>query len=75
MPVAMRRAAPRASGVIGLTALAVVLPLGLIFYQSVLDAPFFSPHHSAAGAFEFIFADSDFWDASRTRSLIAGAWR
>ena len=46
-----------------LTALAVFLPLGLIFYQSLLNAPFFAPHKLGLGAFEFIFADADFWDA------------
>ena len=63
---------PRA-GVVGLTALAVCLPLGLIFYQSLLDAPFFAPHKLGTGAFSFIFADSDFWDALKNSLVIAGA--
>ena len=63
---------PRA-GVIGLTALAVCLPLGLIFYQSLLDAPFFAPHKVGVGAFQFIFADSDFWDALKNSLVIAAA--
>ncbi len=58
-------------GVIGLTALAVFLPLGLIFYQSLLNAPFFMPHKLGIGAFEFIFADSDFWDALENSLIIA----
>ena len=58
---------------IGLTALAVGLPLGLILYQSLLDAPFFAPHHVGLGAFSFIFADSDFWDALENSLVIAGA--
>ncbi len=69
----MRTQAPRIA-VIGLTALAVFLPLGLIFYQSLLNAPFFAPNkHVGIGAFEFIFADSDFWDAFRNSLVIAGS--
>jgi iron(III) transport system permease protein len=68
----VRVSLPRAS-VIGLTALAVFLPLGLIFYQSLLDAPFFAPHRFGVGAFEFIFADGDFWDALRNSLVIAAA--
>jgi iron(III) transport system permease protein len=68
----VRVSLPRAS-VISLTALAVFLPLGLIFYQSLLDAPFFAPHRFGVGAFEFIFADGDFWDALRNSLVIAGA--
>ncbi len=64
------RALPRLS-VIALTALAVFLPLGLIFYQSLLDAPFFMPHKAGIGAFEFIFADPDFWDSLRNSIIIA----
>ena len=59
--------------VIGATAIAVGLPLGLIAYQSLLDAPFFAPHHVGVGAFSFIFADSDFWDALKNSLVIATA--
>ena len=58
---------------IALTALAVCLPLGLIFYQSLLDAPFFAPHKIGTGAFSFIFDDSDFWDALKNSVVIATA--
>jgi iron(III) transport system permease protein len=68
----MRLGLSRAA-VIGLTALAVGLPLGLILYQSLLDAPFFAPHRVGLGAFAFIFADSDFWDALRNSLVIAAA--
>ncbi len=68
----MRIAVARTS-VIGLTALAVFLPLGLIFYQSFLDAPFFMPHKIGIGAFEFIFADGDFWDSLENSLIIATA--
>jgi iron(III) transport system permease protein len=61
------------TSVIGVTALAVFLPLGLIFYQSLLNAPFFLPHKISAGAFEFIFADSDFWDSLENSLIIATA--
>ncbi len=67
----MRTTAPRL-GVIGLTALAVFLPLGLVFYQSLLNAPFFVPDKTLGlGAFRFIFADSDFWDSLRNSVVIA----
>src|SRR6266568_3843660 len=68
----MRAVLPRV-GVISLTALAVFLPLGLIFYQSLLDAPFFMPHKVSLGAFEFIFAESDFWDALKNSLIIASS--
>ncbi|MGZ5242258.1 MAG: ABC transporter permease, partial [Caldimonas sp.] len=62
------------SSVIGLTALAVFLPLGLIFYQSLLNAPFFMrPRVLGIGAFDFIFADSDFWDSFKNSLIIAGS--
>ena len=58
--------------VILVTAIAVLMPLGLIFYQSLLSAPFFSPDKKLGfGAFEFIFADSDFWDAFLNSIIIA----
>jgi len=65
------RLGPARGGVIGLTALAVFLPLGLIFYQSLLNAPFFMPHRMGLGAFKFIFADSDFWDSLENSLIIA----
>jgi iron(III) transport system permease protein len=68
----MRASLPRI-GVISLTALAVFLPLGLIFYQSLLNAPFFMPGKTLGlGAFEFVFAESDFWEAFRNSLIIAG---
>ena len=66
----MRAALPRI-GVIALTAVAVFLPLGLIFYQSLLDAPFFMAHKVSLSAFEFIFAESDFWEALKNSLIIA----
>ncbi|HEY3584146.1 MAG TPA: iron ABC transporter permease, partial [Casimicrobiaceae bacterium] len=54
-----------------LTAAAVLAPLSLIVYQSLLDAPFFDPHKAGIAAYRFIFADSDFWSALRNSLLIA----
>jgi iron(III) transport system permease protein len=56
---------------IALTAAAVLAPLSLIVYQSLLDAPFFDPHKAGIAAYRFIFADSDFWSALRNSLLIA----
>ncbi len=66
-------ASPARLVVVGLTALAVFLPLGLIVYQSLLDAPFFAPHKVGLHAFGFIFADGDFWDAMTNSIVIAAA--
>jgi iron(III) transport system permease protein len=54
------------------TASAVLGPLFLILYQSFLTAPFFDPtKHVGIGAYEFIFADADFWHALKNSVLIA----
>jgi iron(III) transport system permease protein len=59
--------------VIGLTALAVLAPLSLVFYQSVLTAPFFQPAAQLSlNAYRFVFADADFWTAFVTTVLLAG---
>ena len=73
MAIAQAHASPTRLVVIGLTALAVFLPLGLIVYQSLLDAPFFAPHKVGLNAFGFIFADGDFWDAMKNSIVIAAA--
>jgi iron(III) transport system permease protein len=55
-----------------LTAAAVLAPLGLILYQSFLTAPFFDARKTAGlGAYEFIFADPDFWTAFLNSFLLA----
>lgn len=63
---------PRPSGrinwnrgiVVTLTLLAIFVPLALIFYQSVLSAPFFSPAKELSlEPYRFIFDDSDFRQA------------
>jgi iron(III) transport system permease protein len=62
---------PRAFTIL-VTATAVLAPLSLIVYQSLLSAPFFEPGKSAGlDAYRFIFADSDFWQAFKNSFLIA----
>ena len=59
--------------VIAVTALAVLAPLSLVFYQSFLTAPFFQANAAlSVGAYEFVFADADFWNAFATTVLLAG---
>jgi iron(III) transport system permease protein len=78
MPVAAERtgfalfaALPRALTIL-LTAAAVLAPLSLIVYQSLLNAPFFDAVKQVGiDAYAFIFADPDFWMALRNSLLIA----
>jgi iron(III) transport system permease protein len=54
------------------TATAVIGPLSLIFYQSLLTAPFFDPRKTVGlGAYAFVFHDPDFWLAFRNSFIIA----
>jgi iron(III) transport system permease protein len=56
-----------------LTAAAVLLPLAIVAYQSLLDAPFFQPSAKlSTSAFRFVFADADFHDAFVTTLVVAG---
>jgi len=58
--------------VVALTALAIFLPLGLIFYQSVLSAPFFMPEKVLSlDAYRFIIDDPDFAQAFKNGLLLA----
>ena len=58
--------------VVAITALVIFMPIGLIFWQSFLNAPFFNPAHSFSfDSYRFIFADSDFWTALLNSVLIA----
>jgi len=62
---------PRALTIL-VTAAAVLAPLSLILYQSFLSAPFFDARKTiGVEAYEFIFADPDFWTALRNSVLIA----
>jgi iron(III) transport system permease protein len=57
--------------VITLTALAVLAPLSLIFYQSFLDEPFFNPAAKLSlDAYEFVLSQDDFWTAFVTTIAI-----
>ena len=62
---------PRGS-VVTLTAIAIFLPLTLIFYQSFLSAPFFMPTKIfSLDSFRFIFDDPDFRQAFINSFLLA----
>ncbi len=69
--LAFARGLPRAL-TIALTAAAVLAPLSLILYQSLLSAPFFDANKVLGlDAYRFIFADPDFWKALGNSLLIA----
>jgi iron(III) transport system permease protein len=54
------------------TAAAVLGPLSLIIYQSLLSAPFFEANKTASlDAYRFIFHDEDFWQAAWNSIRIA----
>jgi len=62
---------PRAFTIL-VMATAVLAPLSLIAYQSLLSAPFFDAAKEVGlDAYRFIFADSDFWQAFKNSFLIA----
>jgi len=62
---------PRALTILVMAA-AVLAPLSLIAYQSLLSAPFFDAVKTVGvDAYAFIFADPDFWIALRNSILIA----
>jgi len=53
--------------IIGIAALAVLAPLSLVFYQSLLSAPFFQPSaRLTLNAYSFVLSDEDFWTAFGT---------
>ncbi|MDB5761942.1 MAG: spermidine/putrescine transporter permease [Herminiimonas sp.] len=58
--------------IVTLTLIAIFLPLTLIFYQSFLSAPFFSPvRELSLEPYRFIFDDPDFRIAFRNGFLLA----
>src|SRR5215475_14050383 len=58
--------------VVAVTALVIFMPIGLIFWRSLLSAPFFSPaKHLGLDAYRFIFDDPDFWTAFLNSFVIA----
>jgi iron(III) transport system permease protein len=67
----MKMSLPRAT-VILLLGLAVLVPLGLIAYQSLLTGPFFLPANTfSLDAFRFVFDDPDFYVAFKNSAFIA----
>ncbi|MFJ1293847.1 ABC transporter permease [Paracoccus yeei] len=57
---------------IGLLAIAVLAPVGLIVYQSFLDGPFFSPRSRLGlSAYAYVLTDPMFWKALWTTVLFA----
>src|SRR5215470_14598518 len=55
-----------------ITGTAVMLPLAIIVYQSLLDAPFFQPTAKLSlSAFRFVLADGDFHRAFATTAILA----
>lgn len=60
------------AGVITMLTLAVLAPVGLIAYQSLLDEAFFDPAATFGfAAFDYILTDPDFWAALRTTVIFA----
>ena len=60
------------TAVVAVTATVIFLPLGLIFWQSFLNAPFFNPSYRFGfDAYAFIFEDADFWTAFLNSIVIA----
>jgi len=50
---------------------AVLAPLGLVVYQSLLSAPFFVRHQASLGAYQFVFRQAQFWRAFGTSFLVS----
>lgn len=58
--------------VIGLLALAVLTPVGLIVYQSFLSAAFFSPRaRFGLDAYRYVFSDKNFYRALGTTAIFS----
>jgi len=73
-PLTLRRhdGAAFRSVVVGVLALAVLTPVGLILYQSFLNAPFFdATAKPSLDAFSYVLTDRDFWRALRTTAVFA----
>ena len=65
-------AAPFRLGVITLLTLAVMAPVGLIAYQSLLDNAFFDATAAfGLDAFDYVLTDPDFWQALRTTAIFS----
>ena len=58
--------------VIAALVLVVMTPVGLIIYQSFLDAPFFDKTaRLSLEAYDYVLSDPDFWIALRTTAIFA----
>ena len=59
--------------VVLVTAVAILMPLAIVGYQSLLDGPFFQPSaRLSLSAFRFVLADPDFKGAKlRARGVLA----
>ena len=58
--------------VIGLLAIAVLAPVGLIIYQSFLTAAFFSPRAKFGfDAYRYVFSDKNFYKALGTTAIFS----
>jgi iron(III) transport system permease protein len=58
--------------VIAITIVVVLVPVGMIAYQSVLSAPFFMANKNVTlDAYRFVFDDPDFWAALKNSMVIA----
>ncbi|GAB2901160.1 iron ABC transporter permease [Microvirgula curvata] len=72
LPPVLRQLTPSRWLTIGLVLVAVLMPLSLIVYQSLLSAPFFMPDKTLSlDAYRFIFDDPDFWSALGNSVAIA----
>jgi iron(III) transport system permease protein len=68
-----RRAAWGKGVTVLLTAVAVLLPLAIVAYQSLLDGPFFQPSAKLSfSAYRFVFGDADFHGSFVTTLVVAG---
>ena len=68
----MRRLPWGRVAVVTATAVAIVLPLAIVVYQSFLDGPFFQPTaRLSLAAFRFVLADPDFRKAFGTTVVLA----
>jgi iron(III) transport system permease protein len=58
--------------IISVMALMILAPIALIAYQSFLTAPFFDPKAELSlWAYQFVFAEADFWKALGSTILLA----
>ena len=63
-----------ALGTVLAVAIVVVAPLGLLVYQSFLDAPFFNPRAQLSlAAYQYVIADPDFHSALGTSLIVSTA--